>query len=71
VDPLTYAENLKDRKLLFIAAARDEIVPRKATEALWLAAGKPRIVWYDCTHTGTVLYILPALRELLLHFGSP
>ncbi len=71
VDPLTYAENLRDRKLLMIGARRDEVVPPRATEALWLAAGKPRLVWYDCTHVGAALYFVPALYEVLVHFGAP
>ncbi len=71
VDPLTYAENLRDRKLLMIGAKRDEIVPPKAVEALWAAAGKPKLVWYDCTHVGAALYFVPALNEVLVHFGAP
>src|SRR5262249_30725751 len=51
-DPITCAENLKGRKLLMIAAKRDEIVPPKAATALWEASGKQKIVWYDTTHYG-------------------
>jgi dienelactone hydrolase len=70
VDPLTCAANLKDRKVLIIAGKRDDIVPPKAAEALWEATGKQKIVWYDCTHYGAALYVVPALGELVKHFRS-
>ncbi len=69
-DPITYARNLKDCKVLMIAAKRDEIVPPKATEALWKAAGKPKIVWYDCTHYGAALYFAPIMSEVVKHFRN-
>jgi dienelactone hydrolase len=68
VDPITCAGNLKDRKLLIIAAKRDDIVPPKAAEALWQATGKQKIVWYDCTHFGAALYAVPAMSQVLRHF---
>jgi dienelactone hydrolase len=70
VDPLTYAANLKNRKVLMIAGKRDEIVPPKTTEALWRAAGEPRIIWYDCTHYGAALYFGSIMREAIQHFKS-
>jgi dienelactone hydrolase len=70
VDPLTYAANLKDRQVLFIAGKRDEIVPPKATVALWEAAGRQKIVWYDCTHYGAALYMVPAMEHIVRHFGA-
>jgi dienelactone hydrolase/predicted choloylglycine hydrolase len=71
VDPITCAENLKDRKVLMLAAKRDDIVPPKATEALWVAVGKPKIVWYDCTHVGAALFLVPAMQEVVTHFTAP
>jgi dienelactone hydrolase len=70
VDPLTYAGNLKDRRVLMIAGKRDEIVPPKCTEALWRAAGEPRIIWYDCTHYGAALYFAPMMKEVVKHFTA-
>jgi dienelactone hydrolase len=70
VDPLTCAEKLKDRKVLMINGSRDEIVIPKMTEAMWTAAGKPKIVWYDCTHEGSVVYALAALEHIIAHFGA-
>jgi dienelactone hydrolase len=70
VDPITCAANLKDRKVLIIAGKRDDIVPPQAAQALWEATGKQKIVWYDCTHIGAALYVVPALSELVKHFGG-
>jgi dienelactone hydrolase len=70
VDPLTCAANLRDRRVLMIAAKRDEIVPPEAAEALWQATGKQKIVWYDCTHYGAVLYFVAALKHVVEHFGA-
>jgi dienelactone hydrolase len=68
VDPLTCAANLKERKLLILAGKRDEIVPPKMTEALWNASGRQKIVWYDCTHYGAIVYLASALDHITKHF---
>jgi hypothetical protein len=39
-------------------------------EALWQASGKQKIVWYDCTHYGAVLYLVPALEQIRAHFTA-
>lgn len=70
VDPITCAANLKERKLLIIAASRDEIVPPKAAENLWKASGEQKIVWYPTTHYGAALYFVPAMEHVLKHFGA-
>jgi dienelactone hydrolase len=69
-DPLTCAANLRERKVLMIAAKRDEIVPPRMARALWEATGRQEIVWYDCTHYGAALYLVPALGHLVKHFGA-
>jgi cephalosporin-C deacetylase-like acetyl esterase len=70
IDPITCAANLKDRNVLMVAGKRDDIVPPSATKALWEAAGKPRIVWYDCTHYGAALYFGAILQEVVQHFKA-
>ncbi len=70
VDPITCAANLKDRRLLILAAKRDDIVPPKMAEALWKATGRQKIVWFNCTHYGAAIYFVPALRQIVAHFGS-
>jgi hypothetical protein len=62
---------LKDRKLLMIAGKRDEVVLPRMSEALWKASGEQKIVWYDCTHEGAVVYALAALEQITQHFAAP
>jgi hypothetical protein len=69
-DPITCAANLRDRQVLILAAKRDEIVPPKAAEALWKATGEQKIVWFDCTHYSAVMYLIPALKHVVKHFGA-
>jgi dienelactone hydrolase len=69
-DPLTCAANLKQHKVLMLAAKRDEIVLPKMAEAMWKASGEQKIVWFDCTHLGAVGYIVPALNCIVEHFGT-
>jgi dienelactone hydrolase len=69
-DPLTYADRLKGKRLLLIAARRDDVVPPAAMTRLWEATGRPRIVWYDATHVGAAAHAFPAMQEILA-FLSP
>jgi dienelactone hydrolase len=68
IDPITCAANLKKRKLLILAARRDDIVPPRMAEQLWQATGKQKIVWYDSTHYGAALHIADALDHIVRHF---
>ena len=70
VDPLTYAELLKAKKLLLIGASRDDVVPPVAMKTLWEATGKPSILWVDATHVGAALYLLPMMREVVKTLGE-
>jgi dienelactone hydrolase len=70
VDPLTCAANLRDRKVLILAGKRDDIVPPKMAEALWRESGKQKIVWFDCTHYGAVVYLLEGLDHIVKHFRA-
>jgi dienelactone hydrolase len=67
-DPLTYADALKKRNLLMIAASKDDIVPPSAATALWEATGKQKIVWLNSTHVGAALYLFDATEHLVKHF---
>jgi dienelactone hydrolase len=71
VDPITCANNLQTHRVLMIAGKRDEIVPPSATEALWKAAGKPKIIWYDCSHYSSALYFVPMMQQVVEHFKAP
>jgi dienelactone hydrolase len=68
VDPLTYADRLAAKKVLMIAGRVDEVVPPRAAERLWTAAGRPEIIWYDCGHYSAVAYLLPAMRRTVAFF---
>jgi hypothetical protein len=50
VDPITYADRLKNRKLLMLAASRDDVVPPIAAKRLWESTGKQKIIWFDTNH---------------------
>jgi dienelactone hydrolase len=67
-DPITYADQLKQRNLLMIAASRDDIVPPSAAKALWEATGKQKIVWYNSTHVGAAVYLFEATNHIVKHF---
>ena len=72
VDPLTYAKQLKEKNLLMICAARDDILPPSAAKRLWEATGKQKIVWLDTTHAGAAVCLMPMLREMTDHIkGGP
>jgi dienelactone hydrolase len=68
IDPLTYAENLKGRKLLILAASKDEVVPPTMARMLWEASGKQAIRWYDAGHYTAALHLADALERIAAHF---
>src|SRR4051812_33496114 len=64
VDPITCAANLKDRKLLIVAARKDEIVPPRMAEQLWEATGRQRILWLNAGHYSAAVYLIPGLKNV-------
>lgn len=62
-DPYTYRDRLKERTVLMISATQDESIPKVSGLALWEAAGKQEIVWYECGHYTMIRYIMPALNR--------
>jgi len=70
VDPITCAGNLKDRQLLILAAKQDEVLPPQAAVALWKASGQQKIIWFDSTHYGAIVYLPAGLHYLAEHFGA-
>ena len=67
VDPLTYADRLKEKRLLLIGASRDDVVPPEAVKRLWEATGRPKILWFDATHVGAAAYAFPAMHAVIAH----
>src|SRR4051794_11293674 len=68
IDPITCAGNLKRRKLLILAASRDDIVPPLMATRLWEQSGKQKIVWYDATHYSAALHLADAMDQVIEHF---
>jgi dienelactone hydrolase len=66
-DPLTYANQLKSKKLLLIAASQDDVVPPKAMKQLWEAVGKPEMIWVEATHVGAAGYMFQMMRAVTKH----
>jgi len=62
VDVATYAARLRQRNILMFTATCDETVPPKCGSALWVAAGKPRNICYDCGHY-TMAWRLPSILK--------
>lgn len=69
IDPVTYAANLRNRKVLMLNASHDEIIPKACTEALWRAAGEPEIEWWNAGHISSARYILVGLDRVTKLFG--
>lgn len=71
VDPLTCADQLKDRKLLMVAAKNDEIVPPRMAEDLWNASGRQQIIWLNTGHFSAALFLVTSLGKVVEHFKAP
>ena len=69
--PSPTRHRLAGKRLLFIAGKIDEVVPPASTLALWKAAGRPPIHWYDCGHYSAAGYLLPAIRGTVDFLASP
>jgi len=69
-DPLTYAPRLVGKRVLMIAGNVDEVIPPASARALWEAAGRPPITWYDCGHYSAAGYLLPAVRQTVEFFAA-
>jgi dienelactone hydrolase len=70
LDPLTYADRLVGKRILMMAGNIDEVVPPSSARALWVAAGRPPIRWFDSGHYSAAGYLLPALREAVEFFAT-
>ncbi len=70
IDPVTYAANLKGRQVLMLNASRDEVIPRRCTDSLWEAFGRPRIVWYNAGHISALRYLPEGLHEVAHFFAA-
>ena len=69
-DPVTHATRLVGKRVMMIAGNVDEVVPPASARALWQAAGRPPITWYDCGHYTAVGFLLPAVRQTVDFFAA-
>lgn len=69
IDPVTYAANLRGRRVLMLNARDDEVIPRACTESLWSACGEPEIVWYPGGHYSVIRHIFGALDRVSRFFA--
>ena len=70
LDPVTHAGRLVGKKVLMMAGNVDEVVPPSCARALWDAAGRPPIRWFDCGHYSAAGYLLPAIRDAVDFFAA-
>jgi hypothetical protein len=70
IDPVKYAGAVKGKRILMLNAKDDEIIPKACTESLWIAFGKPEIVWYDGGHYSVAKHIFDALDRTTDFFGK-
>jgi dienelactone hydrolase len=70
LDPLTYAPRLMGKRVMMIAGNVDEVIPPSSVRALWEAAGRPPIRWYDCGHYSMAGFLLPGVRQTVDFFAA-
>lgn len=62
VDPITFASQNRPRRVLMVAAARDQYVPPANATALWNSLGRPHIIWTDTNHFAPFFFPDPDAR---------
>jgi dienelactone hydrolase len=70
VDPACYGDCVHGRKILMLNASHDEVIPKKCTEALWQAFGRPQIYWYNAGHYSAMWHIVDAIGRVTEFFQS-
>ncbi|MDD5604748.1 MAG: alpha/beta hydrolase family protein [Dehalococcoidales bacterium] len=68
LDPMTYASNIKNRRVQMINAKYDKYIPRQAAIDFWEACGKPPIKWIPLGHTSLWLWA-PAIVKTVRRFA--
>ena len=71
VDPVTWGGRLADRRVLMVNALHDELIPKEATMALWIAIGtQPELVWLDAGHYTAARSIFSEIERLKRFFEA-
>ncbi len=68
VDPACYGDCVRGRTVLMLNASHDEVIPKKCTESLWQAFGRPEIHWYDAGHYSAMWHIADAMAKVTEFF---
>ncbi len=71
IDPVTYGDRVRGRKILMLNASHDEVIPKVCTESLWHAFGEPEIVWMEAVHYSAMRFIFDALSRVTKFFVDP
>jgi dienelactone hydrolase len=72
VEPLNFASRIDPKHCLMINARNDEVIPRECTMALWLAIGKPQLLWVPSGHYSAA-WFMPTIKQTAIDFlkGKP
>ncbi len=70
IEPLNYADRLRNTNVLMINGLKDKIVPPLCAEKLAQKANI-QIQWYDTDHYGMAKYMLAIIDKLGKHFAPP
>ena len=67
VEPLSFSSRIDPTRCLMINAANDEVIPKKNTEALHKALGKPQILWLRAGHYSALTFF-PLMQKTVIEF---
>jgi len=70
IDPLTYAPNVRGRRILMLNARSDDVIPPACTQALWEALGRPPIRYFEGDHYSVIWHITKALYDVSHFFAQ-
>ncbi len=69
-DPLTFADNLRNKPVLMINAKKDKYLHKETVTELWDAIGRPRILWIPSGHVTLWLWYSSIYRTISEFLGS-
>jgi cephalosporin-C deacetylase-like acetyl esterase len=70
IDPVTYGQNARGRRIAMINARFDEVIPPACTTSLWKSFGEPEIEWLDCGHYSAARFMFHALGRVTKFFAA-
>ncbi len=70
VDPLSYADANRPRRVFMVQGARDIVIPPRDATELWNALGRPPIRWVDGNHASLRLATNAAFHAALEYLQS-